>query len=148
MSSIDHDFRALCQKGISAGPVSIESIRNAETVLGVEFPAHYIEFLKEFGAVLLEGVEIFGLVDPGENDPPMWQDVVDVTIQLRGWNQAGSERKNFIPISEDGTGVYYYLETGQANVSNVWAVGQGVEKMVAENLHQFTLNSISGKLES
>lgn len=146
MSLDRQGFRSLCEGGICAGPVSSERMTDAETALNVEFPDPFKAFLGEFGAVLCEGVEIYGLVDPARNDPPMWQDLVDVTTRLRAWGQAGTERKSLLPISDDGTGVYFYLDTEHSEPSDVWAIGSGVDQIVATGFYQFVVDFSKGRL--
>ena len=123
-----------------AGPVSDAEMTAAEDVLGVVFPTQYRDFLAEFGAVLVKGLEIYGLVDAAKNDPPLWNDVVDVTGQLRDWGQVGTERNCFLPISDDGTGVYFYLDTERSDLAEIWAIGPGIKRIVAGDLHQFAMD--------
>jgi hypothetical protein len=139
-------FRLLCQRGVSPGPASTIAITAAEAVLAVKFPAQYREFLEEFGAILTEGLEIYGLIDISDDDQKMWQDVVDVSKQLRGWDQAGTERNGFLPISDDGAGVYFFLDTLQTDGAAVWAIGPGIEKAVANSFHQFAIDYTEGNI--
>ena len=63
-----------------AGPVSEEKIRAAEEELEVVFPEEYSNFLKKYGAAVIDvplGVyEIAGVFDWDEMAPPMWNHVV------------------------------------------------------------------------
>ena len=113
MSSEKGEFVQLLKAGELSGPVDEADIARAEGKLGVEFPVEYRELLRTSGAVVADGFEIYGLFPAADDDgPPLWQDVVEVTERLRALGQAGSERKGFVPISEDGTGIYFYLDTG------------------------------------
>ena len=146
MTSTKEAFQLMCQNGMAAGAASAVNIAKAEAELGVLFPAQYKEFLAEFGAVLVESLEIYGLVDPVINDPPMWVDVVDVTKKLREWEQAGTERKHLLPISDDGTGVYFFLNTAHFNNSEIWGIGPGIDEVVANCLYQFAADHLAGNL--
>jgi hypothetical protein len=110
------------------------------------FPAQYRAFLQEFGAILVQGVEIYGITEPNKNAPPMWQEVVDVTQQLRNIKQAGTEDRNLVPISDDGMGVYFFLNTKKYDNAEILAIGAGVEAIVAANLHEFVTTYSLGKL--
>lgn len=123
------DFDVLCNQGEISGPVDDTQIGKAEAELGVEFPTEYRELLRQYGAVIARGVQVYGLL-PKEvnNSPPLWQDVVSVTNELRDCGQVGTERPGFIPISDDGTGVYFYLDTSEAPKTTIYAIGPGVEK--------------------
>lgn len=140
------DFELLCRRGEVSGPVSVQAIDRAQAELGVQFPIEYRGFLKEFGAVLAGGIEIYGLPDPERNDPPLWQCVVSVTRQLRDWGQAGADRAALVPISDDGTGVYFYLETAVSPETEIWAIGPGVEKVVSSSLYDFFVDLSEGKI--
>jgi len=99
MNSTENEFRTLCQNGITAGAVAPSKVNHAEKSLGVVFPTEYRAFLQEFGAILVQGIEIYGIIEPNKNDPPMWQEVVDITQRLRNMKQAGTEYHNLVPIS-------------------------------------------------
>lgn len=141
------EFRTLCARGEVSGPVSESDIQRAEIALGVEFPKEYLEFLAEFGCALIGGVEIYGLPDPAKNNPPLWQDVVAVTKQLRDWGQAGTEKPSHIPIAEDGTGVYFFLDTSEAPATKIYAIGPGVEKIVSSSFYDFFVDLSEGNIE-
>jgi hypothetical protein len=100
-------FEKACAVSEVSGPVSDELINSAQSELGVNFPEEYVEFLREFGAVIVSGAQVYGIPYHEKNNPPLWQNVVLVTRQLRDLKQAGTERANFIAISDDGTGVYF-----------------------------------------
>jgi hypothetical protein len=124
-------FDLLCKEGDVSGSVDDEAIAQAEAALGVRFPAEYCELLRQYGAIVAPGLDVYGLIPKStKNDPPIWHDVVTVTNELRGWHQVGTEKKEFIPISGDGTGVYFYLDTSEAPRTKICAVGPGVEIFV------------------
>jgi cell wall assembly regulator SMI1 len=146
MATAREELEILCRKGEVSGPVNVTAIEQAEAELGVQFPLEYREFLKKFGAVIADGIEVYGLPNSDTNDPPMWQDVVAVTNELRNWGQAGTERKGFVPICDDGTGVYFFLDTTKSPKTEIWAIGPGVEKMVLSSFSEFLVDLSNGKI--
>lgn len=140
-------FDLLCKEGDVSGPVGDDSIAQAEAILGVKFPAEYCELLRHYGAVSAPGVEVYGLLDRAvDGSPPMWQDVVSVTKKLREWNQIGAEKKEFLPFSDDGTGVYFFFDTSKAPETSIFAAGPGVEKKFDIDLFSFLVNLSEGQL--
>ena len=119
------DFDMLCATGAAAGPVNAQEIMRAQDELGVVLPREYLAFLGEFGAVVANGVEMYGLNRGDENRPPLWQNVVFVAKQLRQWGQDGTEQKAFVPISEDGTGVYFFLNAEVPQIQKFGRLGRG-----------------------
>lgn len=141
------NFDLLCAEGEVAGPASNADIARAEAELGVKFPEEYREILLKYGAIIAPGVGVYGLIPKNvNNDPPLWQDIVSVTKELRGWGQAGAEEQNLIPISEDGTGVYFYLDTSESPKTRIVAVGPGVEKVFDADLFSFLTDLAAGEL--
>jgi len=140
------EFSNLCAEGEISGPCTKEAIEKAEAVLHLRFRDQYRHFLANFGSMLASGIEIYGLPDPIKNDPPLWQDVVTVTKQLRDWEQAGSDNPAYVPIAEDGTGVYFFLDTREAPNTKVIAVGPGVEVEVSDDLFEFAVDLSQGKI--
>lgn len=141
-----NDFELLCRGGEIAGPASVQEIEFAQAELGVTFPTEYRDFLTQFGALVVAGIEIFGLPDLEKPHPPLWQSVVAVTKQLRCWGQAGADRAAFIPISEDGTGIYFFLDTAVEPTTRIWAVGPGVETQVSSDFYDFFIDLSEGKI--
>lgn len=137
-------FVNLCAQGACSGPATQAVIDQAETALGVRFPRQYREFLSQFGAGVFDGATLYGLPDPLTNEPPLWEDVVHVTQQLRGWGQAGTENPANVPISDDGTGVYFFLDTSVAPEVRVVAVGPGVDREVGSDLFEFVVTLAEG----
>ncbi|WWR45330.1 SMI1/KNR4 family protein [Roseovarius sp. S88] len=141
------DFRKLCETGLVSGGVCPTLIAEAQETLGVVFPAAYREFLEEFGAVMAKGFQIYGIIERSKNDPPMWQQVVDECRKLREWQQVGTERRHFIPISDDGMGVYFFLDTDPSGNGEVHAVGPGVDQIISKNLDDFAIGYALGRLQ-
>ncbi len=143
---IKEEFDRLCTDGQVSGPVAEAAIRHAESELGVVFPTEYREFLSQYGAALVDGAEIYGLPDPARNNPPLWHDVISMTQRLRAWGQLGSENAAFLPISSDGMGVYFFLDTGASPQTKVWAIGPGVNRTISDNLRGFVLDFVEGRV--
>jgi hypothetical protein len=140
-------FDDLCTQGNFSGPASEQAIGQAQNELKVVFPQEYKEFLERYGAVLIPGAEIFGLPDTSKNSPPLWNDVISVTLNLREQRQYGSENVSFIPIAEDGTGVYFFLNTHASPRTEILAIGLGVNKLVSSSLYEFVLDLAGGRLQ-
>ena len=145
-STVDYAFHKLALAGEFAGGVSDADIEAAETKLGLVFPQKYRDFLRNYGAAILPGAEIFGLVDPSHNNPPLWTDIREITEQLRSKGQAGAEDGCYLPISDDGTGIYFYLNTSNAPDVEIWAVGPGVRQLIANDLYVFASKLACGQL--
>jgi hypothetical protein len=138
-------FDLLCRNGNVSGPIGKEAIERAEKELGVQFPAEYRELLLQYGAVLVPGLEVYGLLaEPNLGAPPMWLDVISVTKELRGWGQVGTERNEFIPISDDGTGTYFFLDTSKSPNTKIWVIGPGVRKELDTDLFSFLFDAATG----
>ncbi|MCV6610113.1 MAG: SMI1/KNR4 family protein [Amphritea sp.] len=120
-----------------AGPVSADDISKAEIELGVVFPDQYRFFLSHYGSALFNGVEIYGLFNSSEEGQVLWQNVVDVTQELRGLGQEGTENKSYIPISENGFGDYYFLDTSVSPEVKIVALGAGGAKEEFYDLYVF-----------
>lgn len=147
MAATNENFRKFCEASLTAGGASPSQIANAESSLGVVFPKSYRAFLEEFGAMIANGFEVFGIIESEKNSPPMWQQVVDVTSQLRRLGQVGTERSHLVPISEDGLGVYFFLNTNCSGNGEVLAIGLGVDEVIAEDLESFAVRMNSGDMQ-
>lgn len=141
-----NEFEALCATGEASDPCTAEQIENAEEVLGVEFPDQYRYFLSKYGAILVDGGELYGLPNPQKNDPPLWCDVVQSTTKLRARNQAGSENSDLIPISDDGTGVYFFLDTASSTSTKILAIGPGISKELEYDVFSFLIAQSAGEI--
>jgi cell wall assembly regulator SMI1 len=140
-------FEKMCADGEVSGPCSLAAIDDAETALNVTFPQQYRDFLTNLGSGLFAGIEVYGLPDPVQNDPPIWQDVVKVTKQLREWGQAGADNPKYIPIAEDGTGVYFFIDTAAAPGTKILAIGPGVEREVSSDLFAFLVDLSEARIQ-
>ena len=145
-STADNAFHNMALAGEVAGGVSDAEIEAAETRLGVVFPQKYREFLRHYGAAILPGASIYGLVDASRNNPPLWTDIREITEELRSQAQVGAEDPNYLPISDDGTGIYFYLNTAIAPAVEIWAVGPGIHKLIADDLYAFAHKLAGGQV--
>lgn len=146
--SIDFNaFDLLCRDAEVSGAVDKSTIDYAEVLLGITFPDEYREFLTRYGAVVAHGFEVYGLLkDAAANNPPIWQDVVSVTQDLRKMGQAGTERNELVPFTDDGTGVYFYFDTSLAPKTKIVAIGPGVMWECDRSLFLFLVELAQGKL--
>ena len=142
-------FHRLCAEAETSGPVPEPNIAAAEAALGLSFPPDYRAILARYGAILGEGLEVFGLPCADPDAPPLWQDVVEETRALRALGQAGTERPGLLPISDDGTGVYFFLdteaETGDGT-ARILAIGQGWERVYTQPLHDFLMDLAENRI--
>lgn len=129
--------------GDCAGPASDSLVKSAEDSLRVEFPAEYRNFLRQYGAALLLGVEIYGLAqraDPAE--PPIWSDLRTLARQ----SVAGLPA-DLIPVSDDGGDYRFYLRSG--NESPVLVYGPGLNGIqVASSFSEFVLRAVKSGVSS
>lgn len=147
MSALAKNFRTLCLSGECAGRVALDQISRVEDELGVSLPPEYKSFLEEFGAMVAPGIEIYGVFQNTSDDAPMWQSVVEVTKSLRVWQQVGAEREGYLPISDDGMGTYFFLDTTSGRNAQIFAIGPGVNIKVADNFVEFVVRFAEGSLE-
>lgn len=141
-----NDYDAVCVSGETYGPVDPEKIQSAERRLGVRFPDSYRTFLAEYGALLGDGVEIYGLPEQDEDACPVWQSVVDVTLRLRAASQDGALSGEMFPISEDGTGVYFFINSGEHPKTEIHAIGPGVNRILEYDFKAFVVAVSRGDL--
>lgn len=128
------------------GPVSSEVVDAAEAELELAFPDQYRDFVQGYGAALLPGAELYGVVTQARSDPPVWVDVRQMTRALRQQGQAGAEDISYLPVSEDGTGIYFYFNTRASPGTEIWAVGPGVHRLVSKDFHEFAVELASGRI--
>lgn len=140
------EFYQLCAAGEIAGPCTEKQIAAAELELKIRFPSQYRSFLSKYGAVVANGIELYGLPSVGADEIPLWQNVVKVSKQLVNWGQAGSQNPSFVPIAEDGTGVYFYLDANSSPETKIIAVGAGIEKLISSDLFEFAVQMSKGEI--
>ncbi|MFN3688931.1 SMI1/KNR4 family protein [Salinarimonas sp.] len=137
-------FRELCQQGISPGPASEESIRSIETQLGIRFPRDYREFLQEFGACILDGLEIYGIIER-DMDQQLWQNVGQVAQHFYEFD-LNYKNRALIPITEDGTGCYSCINANKSRETEIVAIGPGVDSVISYEFFEFVLALKENKL--
>lgn len=129
----------------SAGGASEENIKQAEQELNVRFPKSYRQFLADYGAVVGNGFEVAGLFDLSEDEPPMWRHITSATKQHRRV-AGGALSETLLPISDNGTGITFFLQTAIEENGHVIAYGPGVDcSLVASSFEEFILKCASGE---
>jgi len=104
-------FEQLCHR--LYGYAGLEHARGAtdsqivevERVLGVKLPDDYVLFLREFGWISLEGLELYGV---GDGVPAPWE-LVSSTIRERQLAEPAIPNI-LIPVMNDGAGNHYCLD--------------------------------------
>jgi hypothetical protein len=105
----DITSRANEEDALHAGPPGDQRITDAEHELGLTFPAEYRSYLQAYGASVYNGLEIYGLPPPAnQDDSPLWQDVV---LATQRWRKGGSNYYpvELIPITSDGGELHFLI---------------------------------------
>lgn len=84
------------------------SIKQAETVLKVQLPGSYKQFLHKFGWGGIGNWELYGL----GSDVPEYLDLVHMTVSEREEMRPGVP-VHLVPIVNDGLGNHYCLDTNK-----------------------------------
>ena len=128
------------------GGASNDKIEMVEKELGVVFPAPYRQFLATYGAGMGTGFELAGISeDSNEEEPPMWRSVVLATKQSRRILR-GAIPNDFIPVSDDGQGTTFYIDTN-SEAAKIVAYGPGIDgQIVATSFKEFVVKSLRGEL--
>ena len=141
--AITAECRAILNAGVTPGPAAKSAVSEAERILAVRFPHAYREFLFRYGAAMLNGFDIAGVIDKELNDPPMWVNIVEATQQTRRVSRDNLPI-TYVPISDDGADITYYLDTEEQESFFVFACGPGVEKQLfSDNFSGFVLQLVS-----
>lgn len=133
----EHDLQRIFETSDHFGKIPETDIAKAETEIGFRFPEDYRFFLMEFGAALTKGYEIYGLFPTDPVEPPMWQNMIDVRQDLMRSGVYADQPDTYVPISDDGMGVTFYLNCGQEDKGAVHAMGAGVNERVASSFAEF-----------
>jgi hypothetical protein len=133
-SEIPERVHAILMNADCAGPAGEDLVASVESRLGKKFPKQYRAFLRQCGAALCGGFEIYGLVDaPDKGEPPTWS---DLRTALRARVERGLA-KDLLPISDDG-GDYKFLLRTDPNSSAVVIYGPGLDGVeVAKDFFDF-----------
>lgn len=89
-------------------PATIERIREAEAVLGVSFPLSYQWFLLQYGYAVWPDY-VYGI----SSEAPLGLSVVSITNSSRTFFEPRLH-SYLIPVSPDGWGNHYCLDTSRA----------------------------------
>jgi hypothetical protein len=136
----------LLEKADCFGPLTDEFISGVERQHGVTFPSEYRAFLLQYGAALLPGLEVYGLVPThGDGEPPVWNDL-----------RAGLERRldglpaNLVPISDDGCDLRFYLSCDDGPAfGTVLIYGPGADgERVSSGFFEFLTRAASHGISS
>ncbi|CAN7391417.1 SMI1/KNR4 family protein [Variovorax sp. LjRoot178] len=96
---------AVLDKADCSGAVSEEFISEVERRNELALPDEYRAFLLRYGAALLQGLEVYGLVPSAvEGEPPCWNDV-------RALLRNSGLPSHLVPISDDGCDFSFYLSS-------------------------------------
>jgi len=97
---------------MACGPASQRQIETAQHELSLLFPPSYRFFLEKYGAVLGHGFEIAGLTLSHDDEPPMWSDMLSLTLMDRRQNALPGDS---IYITTDGTDLRYFLKCSRTD---------------------------------
>jgi hypothetical protein len=137
---------SLLSKADVAGGASQELISFVEQQYGLKFPDQYRAFLGEYGAALLPGFEIYGLVDMGTNDgPPVWSDI-RLLLERAAFRKMPA---SLVPISDDGGDYKFYVQCGNPEVGSILVYGPGRDGViVSDSFFDFIQRALTQGLES
>ena len=91
------------------GSASTEMIAQAQSTLGIRFPADYIDFLSKLGSGFASSEEFIGLGGPAHLN------VVTVASRLREPSRLAVFPKELIPLRSDGFGNYDCINLSGSN---------------------------------
>ncbi len=136
-------FERVIKNGMVSGNVPLNLVSEAEKKLGVIFPNQYIEFLKEYGAIMLNGCEIFGIISTDwekSDETPLFSSVVNETEIYRKKNSFFAENLSYIPISSDGYSKVFFLDTNLSPKTCIKSFDFGQEICASKDIYEFCLN--------
>lgn len=144
---IPEDLMRILEDGECAGPADESMVQELERSIGFSVPSQYRTFLLTYGAALVHGLEVYGLVNLSENEPPMWSDIRNV-LRLHGLQGLPGR---LIPISDDG-GDYRFFLMNDENTSlggSVIVYGPGCDGLeVTSNFYDFIRAARDGGVSS
>ncbi len=145
--SIREEYEAILAGTTVAGPAAKDAIATAEQQLAIQFPPSYSLFLRRFGAAMGSGFEVFGLFVSRSCGPPLWRDVISECRQFRE-TVRDAIPNSLIPISDDGCGVNFLLESKEGDTSGiVIAYGPGIDgEVVATEFEEFVVKIAQGQI--
>lgn len=128
-TSVPASIHVLLSKADPAGGADEELISSVEQQHGLRFPGEYRAFLGEYGAALFSGFEVYGLVESGSDDPPLWSDV-RMLLQNPAFKKMPG---GLVPISDDGGDYKFYLKCdheGSSELGSILVYGPGRDGVV------------------
>lgn len=140
------DIKMIIAKLEVAGPVDDKHVDSAERHLGVKFPPDYRNFLRNYGAAMGVGFDVAGIAEEIPGEPPLWVDVVEFTISMRGKEGKIGSYSDLVALSSDGMDITFYLRTDDIHAGEVLALGPGVEEVVARSFNEFLHKISNGDL--
>ena len=95
------------------GPVSEETIVQAENDLKLKFPFSYREFLRHFGAAYMLGYSFDGLTstDPNSDEMPEFLNLVDSAHQCWKGIAGNGMPEHLLYFTDDGGDFRFYIDT-------------------------------------
>lgn len=128
-----------------AGAISEEFISEIERQSGLAFPDEYRAFLSRYGAALLPGFELHGLVPSViEGELPYWTDI----RALLGKQSLNGLPSHLVPISDDGGDFKFYLSCAvEPGHGTVLIYGPGADgKLVSHGFFEFLERAARGSI--
>lgn len=148
MIKAKEEFENLCKEGEISGRVSEKTITKAERDLGVFFPAEYRDFLLTYGSVLVPGISVYGLQvkEEKEDAPPLWENVVSITNNLRNSGEISAKYLANVAFGEDGFGNYFLLDTSASPKTKIRILGPGINEVLDLGFFEFLVGFAKGDL--
>jgi len=128
-----------------SGAVSEEFISAVERQYGLAFHSEYRAFLSRYGAALLSGFELHGLLPSAiEGEPPYWTDI----RALLGKQSLNGLPSSLVPISDDGGDFKFYLSCAAGpGLGTVLVYGPGADgKPVSHGFFEFVERAARGSI--
>lgn len=129
-ATIPTQICALLEQGDCCGSISPDLISDVERRNGFEFPDEYRAFLLRYGAALLSGLEVFGLVPSyGDGEPPVWNDLRPLLVRRRDELPV-----DWVPISDDGGDFRFYLSCAMGpDRGRIFVNGPGADAVLVSS---------------
>lgn len=112
----------------SAKPVDVAEIKNQESKLGLCFGSQYMDFLKEYGCLVIGPNEIYGIC--GENNAI--PSAIHATLRAR---KDKTFHKSLVVIAEDGRGKFICIDSNDA----VFSIEHGKISPLNQSFEDFAI---------
>lgn len=114
-------------------PASDEQIEFAQSALGIKFSDEYKDFLRIFGVISYNAIEIYGLGVPNTS-------YLNILTQIHDMKELESSfPDNLIPLSEIGDGHFYMYDNLNQNIIIWVSPNGGIAKKTDEKLEDFLI---------